>query len=98
MDASNNQIWPVICGERGADGVIFRVVANAERGFGGAVVGADRRVASRGCGSPIEPSQPGKVVRSEIGEADPDAGAHQADAADNEPKAAFLGGEDVLNP
>jgi hypothetical protein len=45
----------------------------------------------------LEPSQPGEVV-GEIGQADFDAGAHDADSAHDEAQPAFLGGEDVLVP
>jgi hypothetical protein len=65
--------------------------------WGGAEVHAVRRVASSGCSSPIEPGQAGEVV-GEVCEADPDAGAHHADGAHDEPQPAFLGGEDVLDP
>ena len=71
-------------------------MARAEGGLGGAEVRAERWVASSGDSSPVEPSQPGKVV-SEVGENDFDAGACHADGAHNEPEAAFLGGKDMLD-
>jgi hypothetical protein len=45
----------------------------------------------------VKPGRPGEVI-GEIGQADFHAGACHADGADDEPKSAFLSGEDVLDP
>ena len=55
------------------------------------------RVASRWRGSSLKPGQAGEVV-DEIGHADLGAGADHADGAHDQPEAAFLGGEDMLDP
>jgi hypothetical protein len=47
-------------------------------------------------GSSAEPGQPGEVA-SQVGQADLDPGAEDANGAHDEPEPAFLGGEDVLD-
>jgi len=45
---------------------------------------------------PLEPGQAGEIV-DKIGHADFGAGADHADGAHDQPEAAFLGGEDMLD-
>ncbi len=53
--------------------------------------------ASRRRGSSLKPGQAGEIV-DEIGHADLGSGTDHADGPHDQPEAAFLGGEDMLDP